>query len=217
VAALRDIKAARELGLGGESTNVGWEELRRTYQYAYLALLANDPTEYRAACQQAVSQFRNIGAAPGSVERWNALYFFAWTIALADQDGRNAADQELVVAALAQAAEGNRRPNPENAKLLTGAVLYRFGDYEKARSILHELTIHPFDELYVAMSLWRIGNQNEARAFLQKAKGNVCLMEEQMAKWDRQTTREFFAPDWPGDLDAARRLQDECDRMLGPQ
>jgi tetratricopeptide (TPR) repeat protein len=81
-----------------------------------------------------------------------------------------------------------------------GAVLYRLGEYDKARTVLERSLVRSrregaaFDLFFLAMCHQRLGDATTARAYYDRA---VQWVEEHMAQ-------KLLRPDWIDELNAFR-------------
>lgn len=138
-----------------------WDKF--TADFLILQLVAGDLNGYRQSCAQFLDQFGNTQDA----ERANEI---VWLCCLAPQA---LPDFEPPVRLMREAALA--LPAQNNVLNTYGAVLLRAGRFQEAIQTLHQATrFHSdggtlFDFVFLAMAYQAVGQNSEARSFLDRA------------------------------------------------
>lgn len=156
------------------------------YQLALCHLVANDPTAYRKVCQDMLEEFQKSTNA-------HEFQFAGWTCALAPDA---LTDFSLAMKLLQRSQELAQSPSYQ-----LGTLLYRSGEFEKARDVLLDFAKvqdSKYSPAYVwyflSMAEFQLGNHEKAQEWLTKASEFTTgiLADEQAGKksaaWNHRAT-----------------------------
>lgn len=164
------------------------------YQHALATLGADDPAAYRNASGDMRKQFAESEIA-------NELHFTAWTCVLAS----DAVDDYSLAIELAERAI-EAEPKLAAYGQCLGAVLFRAGKFEDAVKHLNKVvasednenTSHAYGWYFLAMTHHQLGNQDEARKWLDKAVDHTEKSLDQdrdnyePVSWNRELTLQLL-------------------------
>ncbi|UCF89772.1 MAG: hypothetical protein JSW39_15845, partial [Desulfobacterales bacterium] len=210
--AVDDLRQAFDID--GETIPEGmdWTNIRDVYQLAFLALLTGDRETYEASCRRVLLLLKAVPNSEQVALRWNALYFAAWTCVLANPVGLGELDWEFLKESLEFLRNGSDRRITTNARLLLAEIRALTGDLRTAEAELKEIELPPYNQLFLAGVLARLGQTEKANSYLSLGRKSIQTLRELQV--DRVGSSKILGPWWPGDAEVADLLAAKVEKIL---